>query len=270
MNKFIIVALLCGLVATKPAMAQTAVAGSSPVVSVGETAPTVIEGGATSARPADATDSGGALSSFNQAMHDFNHWAWEGAAMGGEWVSFLAPPPALREALANLLTNYINEPLSVISWTVAGDYGKAAQSARRVWINTTQGWLGIQDPATTQGVAVPSIDIGLALCARGVGEGGYIVLPFIGPRTIRDGLSDFLLVNGLTYLALAPVVGFPPSLETFLTVEIVEEAGRVAVMRQIDHADDSIASLEAAREAYLASRRERCRQIVDARDGASK
>lgn len=269
MKKLILWVVICVFTAGTPLAAETVSVASADTSSNTETPATSAVMESPPAVESDANVSDGALSSFNRAMHDFNHWMWEGVASGGQWLGFLAPPAAVREAVANLLGNYVNEPLSIISWSIAGDFGNSADAARRIWINTTQGWLGLQDPASAQGVKVPSIDIGLALCARGVGEGSYIVLPFVGPRTVRDGLSDFLLINGITYLALAPAVGFPPSLETFLTVELVEEAGRIAVMRQIDHADDRIASLEEARDTYLASRRERCRQIVDAREQRS-
>jgi phospholipid-binding lipoprotein MlaA len=202
------------------------------------------------------------LENFNAAMHGFNLWVWGQVDSAGAWTGFLTPPAAVSSGVSNALSNVINEPTAAISWVVAGHYGNAVTAARRFWINTTQGWLGIEDVATAQGIVAPPIDIGLALCARGVGEGSYVVLPFVGPRTLRDGLSDFLLVNAITYLTLAPVIGFPPSLQSVATVEVVEEAGRVAVMRQIDHGDDRNPSADAVRDQYLKSRRERCDQTI--------
>lgn len=204
----------------------------------------------------------GALASFNSYMHGFNLWVWQAVDASGSWTGFLTPPEQLRDAAGNLLLNFINEPVSMLSWAVAGDFDNAAVSARRFWVNTTEGWLGVQDVATSRGILKPQIDIGLALCARGVGEGGYIVLPFVGPRTVRDGLADFLLTNAITYAALSPVVGFPPSLESIAVIEVAEEAGRIAVMRQIDHGDDRNTSLEDARDRYLAERRRRCNEII--------
>ncbi len=203
----------------------------------------------------------GALASFNAYMHGFNLWVWRTVYATGSWTGFLTPPEQLQKAAGNMLLNFINEPVSMLSWTVAGDLDNAAVSARRFWINTTEGWFGIEDVASSRGILKQQIDIGLALCARGVGESGYIVLPFVGPRTVRDGLADFLLTNALTYAALSPVVGFLPSLESIAVVEVAEEAGRIAVMRQIDHGDDSDASLEDVRDRYLAERRRRCNEI---------
>lgn len=207
-------------------------------------------------------DGPGMLERFNSTMHYFNLRVWSGVDVAGAWTAALTPPESVKLGLSNFFSNLINEPTTAISWAVAGDYENSGAALHRLWINTTQGWLGVEDVASRQGVVVPAIDIGLALCSRGVSEGPYVVLPIVGPRTVRDGLSDFLLVNTLTYLTLAPAIGFPPSLESVAIVEVVEEAGRVAVMRQIDHGDDRNLSAEAVREAYLASRRERCSRII--------
>lgn len=204
----------------------------------------------------------GALAAFNGYMHSFNLWAWQTVDAGSGWFDWMALPDSARVALGNILMNYVNEPVSMLSWAVAGDYDNVAVSAQRFWTNTTRGWLGVRDVASAEGVKAPQIDIGLALCARGVGEGAYVVLPFVGPRTVRDGLSDFLLVNALTYLTLSPFIGFPPSLETFVFVEVAEEAGRIAVMRQIDHGQDRNASPQDVKDSYLAARRERCNAIL--------
>jgi len=204
----------------------------------------------------------GDFASFNTLMHDFNLWVWQKADVSSDWLAILAPPAAAREAVGNLLLNYVNEPISILSWAVAGDFASAAVSVERFWVNTTQGWLGIQDVATSRGLVMPQIDIGLALCARGVGEGGYVVLPFVGPRTIRDGLADFVLFNAVTYAALAPVLGFPPSLESIVVIELTEETGRIAFMRQIDHGDDLNTSQAAVRQQYLSDRRRRCDEII--------
>ena len=205
------------------------------------------------------------FSSFNSLMHDFNLWVWQKADVSSDWLAPLSPPAAVRKVGGNLLLNYVNEPVSMLSWVVAGDFTRAAVSAERFWVNTTQGWLGIEDVATARGLVMPHIDIGLALCARGVGEGGYIVLPFVGPRTVRDGLADFVLFNAVTYAALAPVIGFPPSVELIAVVEVTEEAGRIAFMRQIDHGDDLNTSQAAVRKQYLSGRRKRYDEIIAGR-----
>lgn len=222
------------------------------------------------ANPPEANTSQlGGLDALNRTMHSFNLWFWEAVeGTSSAWIGDTAIPEDAANGTRNFFGNLINEPISAVSWVVAGDYDNAWLSARRFWINTTRGWLGVKDVASIEGIMPQTIDLGLALCSWGMGEGGYIVLPFVGPRTVRDGLADFLLVNGLTYLALSPALGFPPSPQAFAVVEISEEVGRIAVMRQIDHSDDRTTSAQQLRDNYLASRRERCRQIVEARDNS--
>jgi phospholipid-binding lipoprotein MlaA len=212
--------------------------------------------------PPPVTTEPTSLDRFNAVMHDFNLWSFAAFDAAGEWIGVLQPPAAVSSALSNMLANFINEPTAAISWAVAGDYDNSRTALWRFWTNTTRGWLGIEDVARSEGIVTPPIDIGLALCTRGVSEGAYVVLPFIGPRTVRDGLSDFFLINVITYLTLSPIIGFPPSLQTIATLEVVEEFGKVAAIRQIDHGDDRNPSANAVKDQYLTARRERCEQLT--------
>lgn len=229
---------------------------SGPSFAVAET-PSV------SAQPVGDAEPKGYLDRFNENMHAFNLWTWRNWEQQKPAFSLAQLAPDYAAYAPNVLSNLVNEPTAAVSWLIAGDYDNAKLSAWRFWVNTTQGWLGAVDVASDRGARPAHIDIGLALCARGVGEGGYIVLPIIGPRTVRDGLSDFLFTNAVTYAALSPIIGFPPSLETFALVEVVEEAARVAVVRQIDSADEKQRSLQDVRDEYLKARRERCDALTE-------
>ena len=228
-----------------PAFAASATAGEAKAASA-------------SALPAREAEPRGYLDRFNENMHAFNLWMWRTWEEQKPAFSFAQLAPDSAAHVPKILLNLVNEPTAAVSWLIAGDYENARLSAWRFWINTTQGWLGAVDVASDRGVRPAHIDVGLALCARGVGEGGYIVLPIVGPRTVRDGLSDFIFTNVVTYAALSPIIGFPPSLETFAFVEVAEEVARVAVVRQIDSADEKQRSLQDVRDEYLKGRRERC------------
>jgi phospholipid-binding lipoprotein MlaA len=63
------------------------------------------------------------------------------------------------------------------------------QSTGRVLINTTVGLFGLVDVATAMEVPRPLQDFGLTLGNWGVGQGPYLVLPFLGPSNLRDAFG---------------------------------------------------------------------------------
>lgn len=76
---------------------------------------------------------------------------------------------------------------------------KFAQSTGRVLVNSTVGLLGLIDVASEMKIPRPDEDFGQTLGYWGVGQGPYLVLPFLGPSNLRDGfgkLPDFY-VRGL-------------------------------------------------------------------------
>jgi len=66
---------------------------------------------------------------------------------------------------------------------------KSAQSLGRVAVNTTVGLLGLIDAATFFGIPRPEEDFGQTLGRWGSGPGPYLVLPVIGPSSLRDGIG---------------------------------------------------------------------------------
>ncbi len=74
-----------------------------------------------------------------------------------------------------------------------GDFKQAGINTGRFIINTTIGILGIFDVAEYLGLTnYEKEDYGQSLAKLGVGPGCYIVLPVLGPSTIRDTLSSTL------------------------------------------------------------------------------
>src|SRR5476649_601162 len=70
--------------------------------------------------------------------------------------------------------------------------GKGTQGARglgRVGMNTTFGLLGFIDVATTNGLRKHTEDFGQTLGYWGVGSGPYLMLPLLGPSTVRDTVA---------------------------------------------------------------------------------
>jgi phospholipid-binding lipoprotein MlaA len=74
----------------------------------------------------------------------------------------------------------------------------------RVAINSTIGILGFVDVHTMSGGERRKEDFGQTLGHWGVGSGAYIVIPFFGPSTIRDGfglVADTLYFDPISYIS---------------------------------------------------------------------
>ena len=65
-------------------------------------------------------------------------------------------------------------------------FEQAAQDLSRFVWNTTAGLFGLIDVATHMDLPKHNEDFGQTLATWGVGDGAYLVLPFLGPSNVRD------------------------------------------------------------------------------------
>ena len=159
-----------------------------------------------------------------------------------------------------MISNLVNEPLTALSSLAVGDMSTAWNAVQRFGINSTVGVLGWWDEASTMGYEPEPADIGLSLCRMGVGEGGYVMLAFIGPRTYRDGVADIVLVNALMWTATAAIFTGGMSLQTIIIAETIELTADIVATRQIDPRAKELGynNYEKQRADYLTQRRARC------------
>jgi len=105
-------------------------------------------------------------------------------------------PTSIRMGTSNVLNNLSNL-VTVPNNILQGDFKKAGENTGRIIINTTLGILGIFDVAQSMGLKEhEKEDYGQTLGAMGVGEGCYLVLPILGPSTIRDTAGSFVNLLG--------------------------------------------------------------------------
>jgi phospholipid-binding lipoprotein MlaA len=102
--------------------------------------------------------------------------------------SDVVPEPA-REGVHNFLTN-LNLPVVFANDVLQGDADRASDTLGRFTLNSTFGIAGLLDLATDAGLPYHENDFGLTLASYGVGEGPYIVLPFLGPDPPRDAAGQ--------------------------------------------------------------------------------
>ena len=105
-------------------------------------------------------------------------------------------PSSIRTGTGNALNNLSNL-ITIPNNILQGDFGSAANNSARLLINTTLGIAGIFDPANSFGFEKrEKEDFGQSLGVMGVGEGCYLVLPVLGPSTIRDTVGSLISMNG--------------------------------------------------------------------------
>ncbi|MGE0556999.1 MAG: VacJ family lipoprotein [Burkholderiales bacterium] len=99
-------------------------------------------------------------------------------------------PPLVRTGVSNVFSN-LNDVVVALNNLLQGKFEAALSDAGRVLINTTAGLLGIFDVATEAGLEKHDEDFGQTLGWWGIGDGPYLVLPFLGPRNLRDTAGTF-------------------------------------------------------------------------------
>jgi phospholipid-binding lipoprotein MlaA len=100
-------------------------------------------------------------------------------------------PGFLRTGISNFFSNLEDVWVSVND-VLQGKFQEGAEDATRVIFNSTFGIAGIFDFASDVGLPKRNEDFGQTLGAWGVGSGPYVVVPFLGPSTFRDGLALFV------------------------------------------------------------------------------
>lgn len=141
--------------------------------------------------PALAND-GDRLENLNRKVFYVNerldHYALRPAAVT---YRKLMPNP-LEKGVDNFFSN-LDEVTNVFNDLLQGKFGQAAHDSGRFLLNTTLGLGGIFDVAQRAGLEKSDgEDFGQTLAVWGVGEGPYLMLPLLGPSTLRDAPSKFV------------------------------------------------------------------------------
>ena len=97
-------------------------------------------------------------------------------------------PPKVKIGVTNFFNN-LEEVDTFINQLLQGKPKKSLNDLTRFIINTTIGLGGFIDVASRMGLQRHEEDFGQTLAVWGVSEGPYIMLPFLGPSTLRDTVS---------------------------------------------------------------------------------
>jgi phospholipid-binding lipoprotein MlaA len=100
-------------------------------------------------------------------------------------------PEPVDTSVTNFFSN-LREVPSFVNHLAQARPKDAAADAGRFILNTTVGVLGLFDVASKVGIEQKNADFGLTLGRWGIGSGPYLVLPFLGPSTVRDAAGQTL------------------------------------------------------------------------------
>ena len=149
----------------------------------------------------------------------------------------------IRLGLYNVAMN-LNEPSAIINNLLQGKFSDAAKSTGRFLLNSTVGLFGIFDPASDFGWNRKQEEFGEVLGTYGVGDGPYLVIPALGPTSVREEVGDYV---DRYYWPLA-VIDFWPNI---LRAGVLALEKRAELANQEQLIKDSIDSYEFVKNAYF-------------------
>ena len=133
-------------------------------------------------KPSKVTD---CFEKVNRATFIFNQ-ALDGVIFEPLAKAYRVLPSPVRAGTSNAIDN-ISNLVTIPNNVFQGDFKKAGQNTIRFVVNTTVGVVGIFDVAKNIGLPeYEKEDYGQTFGRLGMGEGCYLVIPVLGPSTVRD------------------------------------------------------------------------------------
>ncbi len=194
------------------------------------------------------------LEGINRSIDSFNH-ALDGAIIRPVTLMYqdLTPRP-IRSCIRNIFGN-----LSDI-WSATNSFLQARghdffNTLGRVLFNTTMGLGGCIDVASMNGANRINNDMGITLGVWGMGPGPYLVLPILGPSTVRDGLGS-LAGTAIVTSPTTALFKIKPVSTRNPTVALYAVNARAGVMDAYDLANEvALDRYTFIRDAYLQRRK---------------
>lgn len=230
------------------AVAALALAAGCASVPSGEASQAAQDLQALQAEPA-ATSPADPWERWNRKVFAFNEALDEAvlAPVARAWRDHV--PQLLRTGVSNFFGN-LGDVWSAVNHLLQGKVGSGAEMGMRVLSNTIFGLGGILDPATEMRLLRRSEDFGQTLGVWGLPPGPYLVLPVLGPSSVRDAVGV-----PLDRYASAPSVYFDVNALAASALELVNvRAELLATTRLVDEV--ALDKYSFVRDAYLARRRD--------------
>jgi len=187
--------------------------------------------------------------SYNRSMHSFNEGADKYVIKPiAEGYNYVMPNVA-NTGVTNFFNN-VDDIVVFINEILQFKFAAAVETSARFVFNTTFGLLGLIDVSTDWDLPKHNEDFGQTLAYWGVGSGNYIVLPLIGPSTLRDTAG--LAVDWTTF---DPVFNRQTLQQTLVTLSIKYTDKRAGLISASNIIDETVPDKYAfIRDAWLQRR----------------
>lgn len=139
----------------------------------------LLGGCATNGNPRDP------LEPLNRAIYSFNDGFDKVLAKPAAEAYRFVLPNFMRTGVSNFFSN-LNDVIVMLNSLLQGKFTQGVSDFARLFVNTTVGVLGLFDVATELDLQKHNEDFGQTLGYWGIGDGPYVVLPFLGPSSARD------------------------------------------------------------------------------------
>ena len=150
--------------------------------------------GACAGIPPDQRAEGDPWEPMNRSLYRFND-AVDKATLKPVARGYRAVTPSpVRRGIGNFFDN-LATPVSIVNNFLQGKPARGFSETARFVVNSTVGIGGLLDVASASGVERYSEDFGQTAAVWGIPEGPFVMLPLLGPSSVRDALTtplDFI------------------------------------------------------------------------------
>lgn len=137
---------------------------------------------------ATAQDPRDPLEPINRSIFEFNETVDRHVLKPVAQAYVDTVPQTARTGVSNFFGN-LYDFWNAVNNLLQGKVTTALSDVGRIALNTTVGLLGVVDVASRVGLEKSNEDIGQTLGWWGIGSGPYIMIPFLGPSSVRDGVG---------------------------------------------------------------------------------
>jgi phospholipid-binding lipoprotein MlaA len=125
---------------------------------------------------------------FNRSIWNFDYGFYEKVGLPIARGYIRVVPQPVRHGVTNFVAN-AEYPIVIVNDLLQGKIKQTGSDTGRFLLNSTVGLAGLLDPGTAAGLVRHDNDLGMTFGVWGLPPGPYLVVPFVGPTTIRDGIG---------------------------------------------------------------------------------